>query len=89
MDWELHGFGASFDAWEAATSPDHETARAVLDWVAELLDDPFNLSTTVHVDDSSATRVGCAPGTRVLMRYTVDTERRRLIIHRLDSVPEG
>lgn len=88
MTWELRGFTASFDAWEAATAPDDDTARAVLDWVADLLDDPMDLSTTVHVDESSATRVGCAPGTRVLVRYTVDVERARLIIHRLDSVPE-
>jgi hypothetical protein len=89
MAWELRGFGPAFDAWEAAVEPDASTVLAVLSWVAELLDDPLDLSTTVHVDASSSTRVGCAPGTQVLMRYTLDPARERLIVHRLDSVPEG
>ena len=88
MAWVLRGFRDACDSWESAERPDAVTLRLVFEWVAELLDEPANDATTVLIDQTSATRIGCAPGTRVLMRYTLDHERSRLIVHRLDTVPE-
>ena len=88
MTWELRGLDEAVDAWIADDSPDFETVEAVLWWVADLRDDPEDEATTVFVDETSATRVGCAPGTTVLMRYTLDVDRRRLIVRRLVSVPD-
>lgn len=88
MAWEPRGFDAALTRWEDAYRPTSRERRLVLEWLAELLDDPEDTSTTVYIDQTSATRIGCAPGTNVLMRYTLDVERRRLIAHRLDTHSE-
>ena len=88
MGWEPRGFDAALSVWEETCSPTSSEMRLVLEWIGELLDDPEDTSTTVYIETTSATRVGCAPGTTVLMRYTLDGDRRRLIAHVIVTVPE-
>jgi hypothetical protein len=85
--WEFRGLSAALDDWEASEDPEPAVTRLVLEWIAGLMDAPADDATTVHVDDLTATRIGCAPGTRVLMQFTLDEERHRFIVHKLMSVP--
>jgi hypothetical protein len=86
VSWTFRGLEAALDRWIADEDPDLETIEQVLYWVSDLRDDPEDESTTVIIDDTSATRVGCAPGTTVLMRFTLDRSRERLIVHHFATV---